>query len=114
LRALLKGAAMVNWDRLLPEAKTFFSSGLFFMLLGGLIIYFGNRLSNDPFTHSAFVFLVVILGLALFLFGTGTSASGEGTSGQVKVAIAGGAGVLAMVLGFGVAHWREDLTDVFA
>jgi len=88
LRALLKGAAMVNWDRLLAEAKTFFSSGLFFMLLGGLIMYFGYRLSNDPFTHSAFVFLVVILGLALFLFGTGTSASGEGTSGQVKVAIA--------------------------
>jgi hypothetical protein len=113
LRTLLKGAAMVNWDRLLAEAKTFFSSGLFFMLLGGLIMYFGYRLSNDPFTHSAFVFLVVILGLALFLFGTGTSASGEGTSGQVKVAIAGGAGVLAMVLGFGVAHWREDLTDVF-
>jgi len=110
LRALLKGTAMVNWDRLLAEAKTFFSSGLFFMLLGGLIMYFGYRLSSDPFTHSAFEFLVVILGLALFLFGTGTSASGEGTSGQVKVAIAGGAGVLAMVLGFGVAHWREDLT----
>jgi hypothetical protein len=63
LRALLKGAAMVNWDRLLAEAKTFFSSGLFFMLVGGLIRYFGYRLSNDPFTRSAFVFLVVILGL---------------------------------------------------
>lgn len=100
-------------DRFLTEAKSFFQSGLFFILLGGLIMFFGYRLSQDPFTHSAFVFLVVILGLALLLFGTGTSASGEGTSGQIKVAIAGGAGVLAMVLGFGVAHWREDLTDVF-
>jgi hypothetical protein len=76
-------------------------------------MFLGYRLSNDPFTHSAFVFLVVILGLALLLFGPGTTASGEGTSGTIKVAIAGGAGVLAMLLGFGVAHWREDLTDVF-
>ena len=94
------------WDRILSEAKSFFQSGLFFILLGDLIMYFGYRLSQDPFTHSAFVFLVVILGLALLLFGTGTSASGEGTSGQIKVAIAGGAGVLAMVLGFGVAYLR--------
>jgi hypothetical protein len=60
---------MVNWDRLLAEAKSFFSSGLFYILLGGLIMYCGYRLSNDPFTHSALVFLVVILGLALLLFG---------------------------------------------
>jgi len=104
---------MVNWDRLLAEAKAFFSSGLFYILLGGLIMYWGYHLSNDPFTHSAFVFLVVILGLALLLFGTGTTASGDGTSGPVKVAIAGGAGVLAMVLGFGVALWHKELTEVF-
>jgi hypothetical protein len=104
---------MWNWGTAVAEAKTFFRSGLFYILPGGALIYFGYRLSNDPFTHSAFVFLVVILGLALLLFGTGTTASGEGTSGQVKVAIAGGAGVLAMVLGFGVAHWHEDLTEVF-
>jgi hypothetical protein len=98
---------------LLAQVKSFVQSGLFFMLLGGFLMYVGYQLSNDPFTHSAFVFLIVILGVAVFLFGTGTSASGEGTSGPVKVAIAGGAGVLAMVLGFGVANWHEELTDVF-
>jgi hypothetical protein len=104
---------MWDWGKAWAETKAFFSSGLFYMLVGGFIVYFGYRLSNDPFTHSAFVFLLVILGLALLLFGTGTSASGEGTSGSVKVAIAGGAGVLAMVLGFGVALWHNDLTEVF-
>jgi hypothetical protein len=104
---------MWNWERVLTETKSFFASGLFYILLGGLLMYLGHRLSNDPFTHSAFVFLVVILGVALLLFGTGTAASGEGTSGTIKVAIAGGAGVLAMVLGFGVASWHEELTDVF-
>ena len=103
----------VNWERVLSEAKSFFQSGFFYMLLGALLMYLGYRLSNDPFTHSAFVFLVVILGVAIFLFGTGTSASGDGTSGTIKVAIAGGAGVLAMVLGFGVASWHNELTDVF-
>jgi hypothetical protein len=28
-RSPLRGAAMVNWDRLLAEAKSFFQSGLF-------------------------------------------------------------------------------------
>jgi hypothetical protein len=102
-----------DWEQALAYAKAFFRSGLFYILLGGLLMYFGYRLSRDPFTHSAFVFLVVILGVALLLFGTGTSASGEGTSGTIKVAIAGGAGVLAMVLGFGVAYFRTDLTEVF-
>jgi hypothetical protein len=58
---------MWNWGTAVAEAKTFFRSGLFYILPGGALIYFGYRLSNDPFTHSAFVFLVVILGLALLL-----------------------------------------------
>jgi len=51
--------------------------------------------------------------VALVLYGTGTNASGSGSSGTINVAVAGGAGVLAMLLGFGVVDWRKELVEVF-
>ena len=47
------------------------------------------------------------------LYGTGTNASGSGSSGTINVAVAGGAGVLAILLGFGVVDWRKELVEVF-
>ena len=35
---------MWKWDRVLSEAKSFFQSGLFYILLGGLLMYLGYRL----------------------------------------------------------------------
>lgn len=103
------------WDgeRILDEVKSFFQSGFFYFLLGIAFLFVGYRLIGDGHTHSAFVFVIVILGIALVLYGTGTNASGEGTTGATKVAIAGGAGVLALVLGFGVVWDRQGLTEVF-
>jgi hypothetical protein len=104
---------MWNWERVLTETKAFFQSGFFYIALGCLFLVAGYRLTSAVQTHSAFIFLLVILGVALVLYGTGTSATGEGTKGSIKVAIAGGAGVLALVLGFGVVFERDGLTDVF-
>lgn len=104
---------MWSGERVLLEAKKFLRSSLFYIILGCIFLWTGHELSTDPQTHSAFVFIMVILGVALVLYGTGTNASGEGSSGPVKIAIAGGAGVLAMVLGFGVVKERQGLVDVF-
>ena len=104
---------MWNGERVLSEIKSFLRSGLFYIILGCAFLWTGYELSSATNTHSAFVFIIVILGVALVLYGTGTNASGEGTTGPIKVAIAGGAGVLAMALGFGVVHERTDLVEVF-
>lgn len=93
------------------EAKAFFSSGVFYIIIGCVFLFVGYRISVTA--HSAFVFLLAILGVALVLYGTGTNAAGSGSTGTIKVAIAGGAGVLALLLGFGVVREREGLVDVF-
>jgi hypothetical protein len=104
---------MWNDERILLEAKKFFQSGLFYVVLGSLFLVVGYQLTTDSSTHSAFVFIIVILGVALVLYGTGTNASGENTTGSIKVAIAGGAGVMALVLGLGVVNQHEGLVQVF-
>ena len=48
------------------------------------------------------------------LYGTGTNAAGEGSTGTIKVAIAGGVGVLAMLLGFGVVARNPNRVRVQA
>jgi hypothetical protein len=104
---------MWNWDRVLTETKAFFSSGLFHILIGCVFLYASYSVSLGNRAHSAFVFLLAVLGVALVLYGTGTNAAGEGSAGSIKVAIAGGAGVLALVLGFGVATHGNDIGTVF-
>jgi hypothetical protein len=103
----------MNGERILLEVKKFLRSALFYIVLGCVFLWTGYSLSSGTQTHSAFIFIIVILGVALVLYGTGTNASGEGSSGPVKVAIAGAAGVLALVLGFGVVKERDGLVDVF-
>lgn len=93
------------------EIKAFFSSGVFYIIVGCLFLLVGYWISVTA--HSAFVFLLAILGVALVLYGTGTNAAGSGSTGTIKVAIAGSAGVLALLLGFGVVKEREGLVDVF-
>jgi hypothetical protein len=104
---------MIDGERVLQEIKAFFGSGLFYILIGTAFLYAGLWVSSGNRAHSAFVFLFAILGVALVLYGTGTNAAGEGTAGSIKVAIAGGAGVLALVLGFGVVSKGTDIGSVF-
>jgi hypothetical protein len=58
----------------LAEAKSFFSSGLFYILIGCAFLYAGYSVSLGNRAHSAFVFLLAIVGVALVLYGTGTNA----------------------------------------
>ncbi len=101
----------MNWGQAYTEGKAFFASGVFYILLGCAFLVVAFWIEN--FAHSAFVFLVAILGVALVLYGTGTNAVGQGDVGNTKVAIAGGAGVLALVLGLGVVYFQSELTQVF-
>jgi len=100
-------------ERVFQEVKGFFASGVFYIVVGSAFLYVSYQISLANRAHTAFVFLLAVLGVALVLFGTGTQAAGSGTAGSVKVAIAGGAGVLAFVLGFGIVSYGKELGDVF-
>jgi hypothetical protein len=104
--------ALPAWFRI-PTA--FFQSGLFFMLFGTAFLYFA--FANGQRAHSAMTFILVVIGSAMVLFGTGTQASGDvdGTEeGRAyKVKIAGGAGVMSLIIGFGLVLKGNDLKGVF-
>ncbi len=100
-----------RWRAVYDEVKAFFSSGVFYIIIGCLFLLAGYQISATA--HSAFVFLLSILGVALVLYGTGTNAAGSGSTGNIKVAVAGGAGVLALILGFGVVKFHTQLGEVF-
>jgi hypothetical protein len=93
----------------------FFRSGLFFMLFGTAFLYFA--FANGQRAHSAMTFILVVIGSAIVLFGTGTQATGDvdGTEeGRAyKIKIAGGAGVMSLIIGFGLVQKGHDLKGVF-
>ena len=91
----------------------FFSTPIFFILLGCIFLFAAGRLIDE--THPSFVFLLAILGVSIVLYGTGTQASGEGnlSSVPIKVVVAGGAGALAAIFGFGVVWQVEGIQKVF-
>jgi hypothetical protein len=95
------------------EIKSFFAAPVFFILLGCLFLIITAR-SIDQ-THPSFIFLLAILGVSIVLYGTGTQGVGsaEFKNVPIKVAIAGGAGVLATVIGFGVLWQVEKVQKVF-
>lgn len=96
------------------EVKSFFSTPLFFILLGCAFLIAAGRLIDA--THPSFVFLLAILGVSIVLYGTGTQGVGQASfkNVPVKVAVAGGAGVLAAVLGFGVVREGKGIQQVFS
>jgi len=94
----------------------FCSSGIFFILLGvGLLVaaYVGLAIG----VHSSFSFVLVVLGVAILLFGTGTQGMGKLESNtaaaRYNVAIAGGAGVLALAIGFGMVKFGPEMQRAF-
>jgi hypothetical protein len=112
-------AGEVNLEGLWGRLWLVLTSGLFFMLVGGVFLLLAaNTLGH---IHAAFSFVLVVLGCAILLFGTGTQGMGEFTSPdnppvtfiKYKIGIAGGAGILALAIGLGMVHEREGIRDVF-
>jgi hypothetical protein len=67
--------------------------------------------------HTSFSFVLVVLGIAILLFGTGTQGMGRFSSadatGRYTVGIAGGAGILAIAIGYGMVERGEKIQQVF-
>jgi hypothetical protein len=106
-------AARSGFDwRWIPQ---FFSSGVFFIVLGiSLLIIARNGLG---IVHTSFSFVLVVLGTAILLFGTGTQGMGklesDAATAKYNVAIAGGAGVLALVIAFGMMEYAPQIHSTF-
>ena len=94
------------------ETKNFFSTPLFFILLGCAFLFLAGKYMED--THPSFIFLLAILGISIVLYGTGTQGVGSANfqNVPVKVAVAGGAGVLAGVFGFGILWQSENIQSL--
>jgi hypothetical protein len=92
-----------------------FGSGVFFISLGAVILYIASSTMGPA--HSAFTFILVVLGVAIMLYGTGTQGMGslQSTSAAAKynIAIAGGAGVLAFCVAYGIIWKQEDIKSAF-
>ena len=93
---------------------SFFSSGFFFLVLGGVILFIAqDRMSTN---HAGITFVLVVLGVALLLYGTGTQGMGQFTAGAgagCNIAIAGGAGIVAFVVAYGIIKYSTDMRDAF-
>jgi hypothetical protein len=101
-----------------PLSKTdkFFSSGKFFILLGLIFLGLGY-LSLERGVHTSFSFVLIVLGIATLLFGTGTQGIGRlesnAATAKYNVAIAGGAGVLAIAIGWGMTALGPQIQQTF-
>ena len=109
--AALAKVSLSNWGR-------FFSSGLFFMIVGGLFIW--AAYSTIGKTHAAMTFVFVVVGVAILQYGTGTQGIGNFDSGEnagkvarYKVALAGGAGVLAFCIAAGFVTFDASMKRAF-
>ena len=93
----------------------FVSSGFFFMLVGGVGLWFAFYSMGK--THTSFTFVLVVVGVAVLLYGTGTQGVGnfETTAGaaKYKLGIAGGAGILAFAVGYGIVEKAGDIKRAF-
>jgi hypothetical protein len=93
----------------------FLSSGVFFMLVGGGFLWAAYTTMTE--THTSFTFVLVVVGVAILLYGTGTQSAGQFDSDasnvKYKVAVAGGAGVLAFLVGFGIIKEAPAIQNAF-
>ncbi|BAM92370.1 membrane hypothetical protein [Bradyrhizobium oligotrophicum S58] len=93
----------------------FASSGFFFILLGlGLLFIAAYGLGV---VHTSFSFVLIVLGVAILLYGTGTQGMArfetDENSAKYNVALAGGAGVLAFCVAFGIVEYYEKMQMAF-
>ena len=100
-----------GWDRFWICLNKVTSSGLFFMIFGvAFLLVAAMTLTR---AHASFSFVLVVVGVAVLLFGTGTQGVGEAQATGWKVAIAGGAGIIAFCVGWGIIHYADDIKTVF-
>jgi len=92
-------------------------SGLFFIFLGLAILYYASE--HLGVAHVTYSFVLVVLGIALILYGTGTQ--GMATlnldpvaAAKINAGLVGGAGAIAMIVGFGLAYFNKDIRQTFS
>jgi hypothetical protein len=114
--AQIKAISVASSPSSQRRLQWFFSSGIFFIALGGALLiaaYVGLAIG----VHTSFSFVLVVLGVAIMLFGTGTQGVGKLESStataQYNIALAGGAGVLALAIGFGMVEFGPQMQRAF-
>jgi hypothetical protein len=112
----IKEISLANPPSSQTGSQAFFSSGIFFIALGVALLiaaYVGLAIG----VHTSFSFVLVVLGVAIMLFGTGTQGVGKlesnTTTAQYNIALAGGAGVLALAIGFGMVEFGPQMQRAF-
>jgi hypothetical protein len=105
-------SASSTWDRFWEVTK----SGLFFMIVGCVFLLLAFLSMGGP-TYSIFSFVLVVLAVGILLFGTGTQSMGELASNPnapaYKIGIAGGAGVIAFCVAYGIVKYSPDMKNAF-
>jgi hypothetical protein len=90
-------------------------ASLFFIGLGIAFLWGAYRTMYEA--HATFSFVLVVVGVAIVLYGTGTHGAGNFDSdvGAVtyKIGIAGGAGILALCVGWGLIKFSKDMREAF-
>jgi hypothetical protein len=88
---------------------------LFFMVVGCAFLLAAALTMGR--THAAFTFVLVVLGVAILLYGTGTQGMGQLTSeanaAKYNIGIAGGAGIIALAVAFGIVEKSEKMKTAF-
>lgn len=98
------------------EFKAFFSSGVFFIVLGCAFLYASYETMFG--THSALTFVLVVVGVALILFGSGTQSMGEFEGGasqayRAKIQLFGGAGATSMLIAMFFVYVSDGIERAF-
>jgi hypothetical protein len=90
-------------------------ASLFFVGLGIVFLWAAYRTMYEA--HATFSFVLVVVGVAILLYGTGTQGAGSFDSdvgaAAYKIGIAGGAGILALCIGWGVVKFSKEMKDAF-
>ena len=91
---------------------TIANSGLFFMAVGGELLFLAQEYMAT--NHAGITFVLVVLGVALILYGTGTQGTGQlSSSAGYNIAIAGGAGVVAFAVAYGMIWKSTEMRNAF-
>jgi hypothetical protein len=104
----------VNSQTLIGIVASIVSSGFFFLVVGGALLFVAQ--ANMATNHAGITFVLVVLGVALLLYGTGTQGMGQFNSGAgagYNVAIAGGAGIVAFAVAYGIIQYSTKMRDAF-
>src|SRR5215467_798076 len=83
----------------------------------GLAFLVAAYVALERGVHTSFSLVLVVLGVAILLFGTGTQGIGrlesQTATAKFNIAIAGGAGALAIVIGWGMTYLGPQMQRAF-